>query len=81
MKCGTTSLHYYLNQHPQISMSSEKELQFFIIEKNWHKGIKWYGSNFKGNATIHGESSASYASYPIYNGVPERIHFLLPNTK
>ncbi len=26
MKAATTSLHYYLNLHPQISMSKEKEL-------------------------------------------------------
>jgi hypothetical protein len=29
MKCGTTSLHYYLNQHPQIFMTWNKELDFF----------------------------------------------------
>ena len=29
MKAATTSLHYYLNLHPQISMSKEKELNFF----------------------------------------------------
>jgi len=34
-KCGTTSLHEYLNEHPQISMSREKELHFFVEEKNW----------------------------------------------
>lgn len=33
MKCGTTSLHYYLNLHPQISMSQEKELKFFLRKK------------------------------------------------
>lgn len=29
MKCGTTSLHYYLHQHPEIHMSRKKELNFF----------------------------------------------------
>jgi hypothetical protein len=30
MKCGTSSLHYYLDLHPAISMSSAKELNFFL---------------------------------------------------
>lgn len=28
-KCGTSSLHYYLDLHPEIAMSSPKELDFF----------------------------------------------------
>ncbi len=30
MKCGTTALHRLLDKHPQIAMSSPKELNFFI---------------------------------------------------
>ena len=33
-ECGTTSLHYYLSLHPQISMSTDKELSSFIEEQN-----------------------------------------------
>jgi len=33
MKCGTTSLHHYLNLHPEISMSKQKELDFFLGKK------------------------------------------------
>jgi hypothetical protein len=32
MKSGTTSLYYYLKQHPQIYMSSVKEPNFFALE-------------------------------------------------
>src|SRR5690606_1060014 len=31
-KAGTTSLYYYLRQHPQIFMSSVKEPNFFATE-------------------------------------------------
>ena len=31
-KCGTTSLHHYLNEHPQIYMPIQKELHFFTFE-------------------------------------------------
>lgn len=30
MKCGTSALHRYLDQHPQIAMSEPKELNFFF---------------------------------------------------
>lgn len=44
-KGGTTSLYYYLNQHPQVYMSSVKEPRFFALEgeelnyQNPDKGI------------------------------------------
>ncbi|TVQ45339.1 MAG: sulfotransferase [Gloeocapsa sp. DLM2.Bin57] len=81
MKCGTTSLHYYLNCHPDISMSREKELNFFIEEKNWHKGIEWYQSKFTGNAKIYGEASPNYTYYPNWQGVPERLYSTIPHAK
>lgn len=31
-KCGSTSLYYYLNEHPEIFMPSQKELHFFTHE-------------------------------------------------
>jgi len=33
-KCGTSALHYYLAQHPEIWMSKPKELNFFITKRN-----------------------------------------------
>ncbi len=32
-KCGTSSLYYYLKQHPQVFMSEAKEPQFFLDDK------------------------------------------------
>lgn len=79
MKAGTTSLHFYLNQHPKISMSKEKELNFF--SRNWAMGIDWYTSQFGGEADIYGESSPSYTDYPYFSGVPGRMHQVLPDAK
>lgn len=80
-KCATTSLHYYLGLHPQISMSREKELNFFIKERNWYKGIEWYKSNFTTKAMIYGESSPNYTNYPFFMGVPERMCSVVPEAK
>lgn len=81
MKCGTTSLHHYLNLHPQICMSSLKELDFFVNEKNWKCGTNWYQSQFPQSANILGESSPNYTKYPTFSGVPERMQQLIPQAK
>lgn len=80
-KSATTSLHYYLAGHPEISMSLEKELDFFIEERNWYKGINWYQSQFQGRAKVYGESSPNYTNYPQWKGVPEKIYALKPDMK
>ncbi|MBZ8178758.1 sulfotransferase family protein [Oscillatoria salina] len=81
MKSGTTSLYYYLNSHPEISMSRDKELNFFIAERNWQKGLNWYQSQFRGNAKIYGEASPNYTKYPGWVGVPKRMYQVLPHAK
>jgi hypothetical protein len=81
MKCGTTSLHYYLGLHPEISMSRQKEVNFFIREANWDRGIGWYESHFTGEAKVYGESSPQYTNYPFYGGVPERMASVVPQAK
>jgi Sulfotransferase domain len=61
MKCGTTSLHNYLDAHPQISMSEGKELNFFYREDRWkEQGIAWYRRQFDPDVPVRGESSVNY---------------------
>jgi hypothetical protein len=43
-KCGTTSLYYYLGQHPDIFMSYPKEPMFFATE--FHRGIEYYWNRY-----------------------------------
>lgn len=81
MKSGTTSLHHYLNLHPEIQMTQQKELNFFSKDKNWNRGIDWYKSHFVGKAKIYGESSPNYTRYPQKKGIPERIFSVIPQTK
>ena len=81
-KCGTTALHSYLARHPQISMSRPKELDFFVAERNWGKGLEWYRQRWNGpEKPIRGESSPNYTAYPNFAGVPERMADLLPDAK
>ncbi|MEQ8469324.1 sulfotransferase family protein [Coleofasciculus sp. E1-EBD-02] len=80
-KGGTSSLHYYLSLHPQIYMCREKELDFFIAQRNWERGVEWYKKNFVGEAKIYGESSPNYTDYPRYDQVPKRMHSIVPEVK
>jgi hypothetical protein len=87
MKGGTSSLYRYLDAHPEICMSSTKETDFFIAEKNFSRGRGWYESLFaapaaaKPAATQFGEASPNYSKFPRFAGVPERMHALVPEAK
>ncbi|WP_375263244.1 sulfotransferase [Palleronia sp.] len=81
-KSGTTSLDRWLRGHPQIWMP-EKELRYFTVQHNLHRGPDWYAAQFAGapRGAILGESSNAYTRHPVYDGVPERIAAALPDIK
>jgi hypothetical protein len=84
-KAGTTSLHHYLEQHPEVQMSAVKETNFFAGPPN---GIPYpvgrvdhleeYEALFDPSFPMRGEASPSYASAPRRKGVPQRIKELVP---
>jgi Sulfotransferase domain len=77
LKCGTTSLHHYLNLHPQVAMSRPKELNFFVAELNWDLGADWYASHFDRSAPVRGETSPHYTNLPRFGGVAGRMREVL----
>jgi len=81
MKCGTTSLHHYLNQHPELILPDKKESNFFYKQHLYEKGTDWYRSLFRGSGRISGEISPNYAKSHFVPEMAERIHALLPNVK
>jgi hypothetical protein len=80
MKCGTTSLHNYLDEHPSISMSSVKEPDIFV-DPNWRAELSRYELLLDADAPVRGESSTSYAKHPLFSGVPARIAAVAPRAK
>ncbi len=80
-KCGTTSLHNYLNAHPDISMSETKELDFFVLDGTWGNGVDWYKRNFDPTSAVRGESSTSYTRRAHTDGVADRVKSVLPEVK
>jgi len=81
MKCGTSSLFYYLGLHPQIGTSDIKEVDYFIKENNYNKGEGWYEDRFRGSFDKFGEASPNYSKAHYFKGVPQRMHALLPDVK
>ena len=70
-KAGTTTLHNILSQHPEVYMPKEKELNFYIKEKLFNKGIESYKAMFNPtNEIAIGEASPGYMCHPL---VPKRI--------
>jgi hypothetical protein len=77
-KSGTTSLYYYLSDHPEIFMALAKEIHFF----SWYdeKGLDWYRAHFanSGGARVVGEFSTTYM---LEEGVPERMAEIVPEAR
>ncbi|HEV2268361.1 MAG TPA: sulfotransferase [Steroidobacteraceae bacterium] len=83
MKSGTTSLHEYLNTHPQIAMSEWKEPAFFVEELTLRRGEDWYLTLFENDERYRylGESSTHYTRLPVFQGVAERLHAFSPDAR
>ena len=79
-KCGTTSVHSYLDQHPDVSMSNPKELRYFWRD-DWLEARQWYESHFQLEAQVRGESTPAYSMWPVRRNVPERAALLVPDAK
>ena len=80
-KCGTTALHRYLGRHPEISMSQEKELNFFSRDRRWNLGIDWYTRQFDASMAVRGETSPSYTDRGTFPDTSDRIAELVPNAR
>lgn len=92
-KAGTTSLYYYLRQHPQIYMSREKEAHFFSYE---NEKLTFHGpshkltipiTNIENYRKLFQEVSSEIAvgeASPSYLYIPkavERIQNYVPDAK
>jgi hypothetical protein len=79
-KCGTTSLHMYLRDHPKIFMPLQKETEFFSYKDNFERGRELYLNNYFSGAEdkICGEASPHYM---YFTSVPEKIFSMFPNIK
>jgi len=75
-KAATDWLFACMAEHPQLRVSSVKEVNFF--NKNYEKGFLWYHRFFQFGALQAGEYSPLYFQC---KDVPERIHRYNPDAK
>jgi hypothetical protein len=87
-RAGTTSLHNYLHQHPELFLSSRKELNYFSADDPgpWRREsppvrtLAEYARHFQG-ATPHQRVGEVSPRYLISEGAAARIHEALPRAK
>jgi hypothetical protein len=77
-KAGTTALHKFLDQHPDVLMSDPKETDFF--GSHYDRGWEWFASHFQG---YDGEDAVGEASSMTMalEEAPRRIAERLPDVK
>jgi hypothetical protein len=80
-KCGTSSLYYYLAQHPDVTPSFKKEIHFFDL--NYEMGLQWYLNQLPKRYIWErrlktGEATPYYLFHPH---APERIALDLPTVR
>lgn len=67
-KAGTTSLHHYLSEHPEIYLPKEKETKFFVENNRYVKGIsdyeEKYFSEWRGEKAV-GEIDPDYMFFEV----------------
>ncbi|MGH2726565.1 MAG: sulfotransferase domain-containing protein, partial [Actinomycetota bacterium] len=80
MKAGTTSLAYWLGEHPDVFLAPGKELFFFNVPQRWELGVDWYRSQFAGSEgkIARGEATPGYLGHPQ---AAERIAATLPDVR
>ncbi|CAN5745462.1 sulfotransferase [soil metagenome] len=78
-KCASTSLNFYLKQHPEIFMSPVKQTRFFSVY--YDKGPQYYIDTYFSEVTnekMVGEATPTYFLLPF---VPARIKAFNPGMK
>lgn len=87
-RCGTSSLYYYMVEHPSIIPAYTKELHYF--DEKYKNGLTWYRAQFP--SMLHkyyverirsldfltGEASPYYLFHPL---APKRIARIMPQVK
>ena len=79
-KAGTTSLFHYLDQHPDLYLTPDKELHYFCDPAcaEWES---LYRERFVTDAAVRGEASTLYTRSPAIPGVPGRMAALVPEAR
>jgi sulfotransferase family protein len=76
MKAGTTAAFQALGQHPEVALAREKELNFFVSDDAFSKGLSDYEAQWNWDDSRHQiavEASPRLTMVPEYSGAAARI--------
>src|SRR5947207_6019226 len=74
-RCGTSSLYYYLTEHPGITSAFTKESHFF--DEHFGKGTGWYRTQFP--TTLHKEYVKNVLRHDFRTGEGTPYYILHPH--
>lgn len=77
-KGGTTSLHQWLSQHPQVYLPKHKEVHYFDL--NSDKSINWYKNQFK-ESNLNEKCGEITPYYLFHPEVANRIRSTIPKIR
>ena len=80
-KSGTSSLSYYLKQHPELGVANEKEIHYFDTKIHQGYSIDWYKRLFKNNQKNPKLYFESTPRYLCQYDVPQNVHRYMPHAK
>lgn len=84
MKCGTSTVCAYCEDHPDIFMMPNSEPRFFSHDAHFERGTAWYEQIYfrsRGSERVAGEGSNDYTSLLLYPRSVERIRAYNPDMK
>lgn len=81
MKGGTTILHDFICEHPNVVAAKQKEIHYFSLFYN--KGESWYSDHFSeaDSSVVTGEASPTYFDMDSGGVIPRLISKDIPNIK
>ena len=72
-KAGTTSLHHYLFNHPDIYLPGQKETKFFVIDERYEKGLQHYEQEYFGGRNSEAAVGEVDPDYMYFHCALERM--------
>ena len=78
MRSGTTALNSYLREHPEVAVSSTKEVHFF--DSFYERGVEWYREHFPHSQSARAVGEAT-PNYMFSTTALDRIRDDLPDVK
>ncbi|MBA3583056.1 MAG: sulfotransferase domain-containing protein, partial [Gemmatimonadetes bacterium] len=83
MKSGTTTLFEWLADQPEFALPALKEPNFFSDDRQWRKGLGWYGGLFADAPPdcLVGEASVRYTGASLSAIAAERMAATVPHAR